>query len=107
MKRKWIKKAPAVIAFAALGVFLFSGVVMLLWNNILPSVLHVGVITFWQAMGIIALSKILFGGFRRPAMAGGWWRKRMRMKWESMTPEEKEKFRSRMHHCHPYRTEVA
>ena len=98
MKKRWIKKAPFVIAIAALGVFVFTGAVMMLWNSVLPAVLHVSAITFWQAAGILLLCKILFGGFRRP-WHGGRWKHRMFMKWDSMTPEEKEEFRSRMQHC--------
>jgi hypothetical protein len=36
---------------------------MSLWNCLLPEILGVKSITFWQAMGILILSKILFGGF--------------------------------------------
>ncbi len=71
MKRRWMRKIPVIIAIAALAIFSFSGAVMLLWNNILPVVFHIGTITFWQAMGILLLSKMLlllskmlFGGFR-------------------------------------------
>lgn len=68
---------------------------MTLWNNILTPVLGVHVVDFGQALGILILSKILFGGFR-----GGWrsrpgpWNNQMREKWQNMTPEEKEKFKS-------------
>ena len=67
---------------------------MLLWNNILAVVVPVHTITFLQALGILVLSKILFGGFR-----GGWgghrpyWKQRMMQKWNTMTPEEREKFK--------------
>jgi Ca2+/H+ antiporter, TMEM165/GDT1 family len=94
MKKRWIKKVPLVIAIATLGVFVFSSIVMLLWNGILPAVLHVSAITFWQAAGILLLAKILFGGFRgKRAMGCGWRRKAMYMKWQNMTPEEKEQFK--------------
>jgi hypothetical protein len=69
---------------------------MSLWNAILPAVIHVGVITFWQALGILLLSKILFGGFH----GGGWrggrerWKHGMKEKWTNMTPEEREKFKN-------------
>ncbi|HMG09648.1 MAG TPA: hypothetical protein VK609_14145, partial [Mucilaginibacter sp.] len=46
----------AVAAFLSL----ISFVVMQLWNHLLPDILHVGVITFWQAMGLFVLCKILF-----------------------------------------------
>lgn len=81
----------AVIA----GFSLFSFLVMTLWNAILPSITSVSKITFWQAMGLLVLSKLLFG---RIGPGGGWRRHRgnwhtMREKWASMTPEEKAKLR--------------
>ena len=90
----FIRKIPFVIAIAALGIFVFSSVVMLLWNGIIPSVFHLDAITFWQAAGMLLLAKILFGGFRGRGWHGGGWRqKRMFMRWQNMTPEEKEKLR--------------
>ena len=53
---------------AAAFLSLVSYIVMQLWNNLLPEVIHVGTITFWQAMGIFILCKILFGFGR---MGGG------------------------------------
>lgn len=78
-----------VVAFISL----FSFIVMKLWNAILPDVLHVSTINFWQAIGILVLSKILFGGF------GGWghkkqeWKRKMQDKWQHMTPEERNRFK--------------
>ena len=56
-------------------VLLLGGAVQYLWNNILPPVIGVGVLTFWQAVGLLVLCRLLFGGFRggRP---GGWTGKR-------------------------------
>lgn len=95
MKRAFSeKKFLGFILIALAGTALFSFVVMMLWNNILTPVLGVRVINFAQALGILILSKILFGGFGR-----GGWRGRGRYwnavpeKWQSMTPEEKEKFK--------------
>lgn len=82
------------IILAALAVFVFGSVVMLLWNNILSPVLNISTITFAQALGILILSKILFGGFR-----GAWgprryyWKRRMMQKWNNMTAEEREKLK--------------
>ncbi|MEO8109720.1 MAG: hypothetical protein ABI594_06810, partial [Ginsengibacter sp.] len=80
------------------AILLFGGVVMALWNAILPAVLGVKAITFLQALGILALSKILFGSFGR---RGGWqggrghqMRANMKEKWSKMTPEEREKFKA-------------
>lgn len=96
MKRNWKRKISYIILAAVAGVFIFTGVVMLLWNAILPAVLHVGLISFWQAMGILVLAKLLFGGFRgRRHMGGMHWKHRMRMRWNNMTDEEKEKYKQR------------
>jgi hypothetical protein len=94
MKRNWKRKIPFIILAVAGGIFVFSGIVMLLWNGILPSVIHVGAITFWQAMGILLLAKILFSGFRGRRHFGGWrWKKHMYMRWQNMTDEERAHFR--------------
>lgn len=75
--------------------FLFSWGLMALWNAVLPSAIPaIHPIGYWQAMGIFLLSKILFG------FGGGWGRKKQRMrnrmedKWNTMTPEEREQFRT-------------
>lgn len=95
MKREfWARRILFFILIAALAILFFGGIVMLLWNNVLAAVTNVHTITFVQALGILVLSKILFSGFR-----GGWgprryyWKQRMAQKWNSMTPEEREKFK--------------
>lgn len=89
----WVKKIAGftVLAIAAMAVFGF--IVMSLWNNILVAVLHVSAVTFWQALGILVLGKILFGGFNGGCgrNRGGHWKKEMQEKWQGMTPEEREK----------------
>ena len=52
----------AIIA-AIIFVLLFGYIVMWLWNWLMPDVLGLTSITYWQAVGILALSKILFGSF--------------------------------------------
>jgi membrane protein required for beta-lactamase induction len=60
-----------ILKFSVIGVLiltLLSFVVMRLWNWLTPTLFGWHVITFWQALGVLILSKILFGGFRgRPA----------------------------------------
>lgn len=53
----------AGFALAAVLAFVFGGVVMLLWNHILPDLLGTRLITFWQSVGLILLARILVGGF--------------------------------------------
>jgi hypothetical protein len=50
------------IVGAVIIAFLFGYFVMLLWNWLLPPLVHVGTINYWQAFGIVILAKILFGG---------------------------------------------
>jgi hypothetical protein len=96
--RLHFRKKFIFIPFIAAGVLaLVSYVVMLLWNNLLPDVLHTGTITYWQAMGIFVLAKILFG-FGRGGRGGGgapWMRHKME-RFKNMSPEEQERFREQM-----------
>lgn len=98
MKKFWFKRVGMFLVFFIAAVLLFGTIVMWLWNAILPVVLGVKTINFAQALGILLLSKILFGGFGR---SGGWrggrghqWKNRMQEKWATMTPEEREKFQA-------------
>lgn len=56
------KKIGLFILFPPLLLFAITGIVMWLWNLLLPEIIGVKAINFWQAMGILVLSKILFGG---------------------------------------------
>ena len=96
MKKFWIKKVLMFIAFFITAALLTGFVVMGLWNAILPAVLGVKAITFIQALGILLLSKILFGGFRGGChdRGGQQWKMKMQEKMGGMTPEEKEKFKA-------------
>jgi predicted membrane chloride channel (bestrophin family) len=96
MKRHWILRGFKVLSFVALAAAVFSFVVMELWNWLMPVVFGLHAISFWEALGLLVLSKILFSGFRgRPGFAMHW-RQRMMERWEQMTPEEREKFRAGM-----------
>ena len=88
------KKVAGIILVVIAAIAAFTFVVMGLWNAILVPVLHVGTISFWQAAGILVLSKILFGGFRGGGPwrgRGAYWKHGLREKWEQMSPEERER----------------
>ena len=105
-----LTKMILLVPLAILGILIFTaiggGVVMLLWNWLAPALFGLRLITFWQAIGLLALCRILFGGF---GLGGGGHRSgsRRRMegrirervrerideRWEQMTPEERERFR--------------
>jgi hypothetical protein len=98
MKKFWIKKGIMILIFGTAAVLLFGWIVMSLWNGILPLVITgVKTISFLQALGILLLSKILFGGFHggRSRWRGSpAWKEKMKNRWEKMTPEQKEKFKA-------------
>ncbi len=75
---------------------LFGFVTMSLWNWLMPLLFGLRLINFWQAIGLLFLSKILFGGFRGRPRGRSYWKRRMFERWERMTPEEREKFRQGM-----------
>ena|SRR5579872_6906418 len=101
MKRYRLLRALKIALFGTLAVAAVSFLVMGLWNVLMPSIFAVRAITFWQALGLLVLSKLLFGGFRPNPGGGPRWRRRMMERWEQMTPEEREKFKQGMRHgCH-------
>lgn len=83
----------------------FSAITMLLWNWLMPGIFGLEVINFWQALGLLALIRILFGG-----IGGKHWMHRhrhnhhnpIREKWQKMTPEEREEFVRNRHFKHHF-----
>jgi hypothetical protein len=84
------------IFFAVAALAGLSFVAERLWNWLMPVVFGLPSITFWQAIGLLVLSKILFGGFRAGPGGHRFWRRKMMERWEAMTPEEREQFRQGM-----------
>ena len=98
--KRIVGKIMLFVVLMPVVMFLFVEAVLHLWNWLMPAIFHLPVIGFWQALGLMVLSWILLGGRRG---MGGWrphnrgrWGKRMRERWEEMTPEEREKFREWM-----------
>jgi hypothetical protein len=91
---RWSLRGVAVFAAVIAVVTLLALAVMLLWNSLVPVLFRGPPLEYWQALGLLLLSRILFGGLRP---RGGWhghWRQRMwRERWESMTPEERARLR--------------
>jgi len=97
MRGRRIFRGLKIVVFVALAVTVFSFVVRALWNWLMPALFGLHLISFWQALGLLVLSKILFGGFRgRPGFAMHW-RERLMERWEQMTPEERDKLRAGLH----------
>ena len=104
-KLLWI--APFGLVAIALFIFIGGSVVQGLWNWLTPALFGWREITFWQAVALLALSRILFGGFGRHGGGGGM-RMRMRERMtdrmvermgervDEMNPEERERIRQRI-----------
>lgn len=103
MRKKWwiaLVAPPALALFA----WVFGEIVMRLWNWLLPGLFGWHVITFWQALGLLVLCRILFGGFGNGGGKGRGRRNREKQKiWEALTPEEREQLRQRVgKRCGPF-----
>jgi len=111
MRERWISMGFKVALFLTIAIAGFGQAVLHLWNWLMPSLFGLHAITFWQAVGLLALSWILFGGWRgfggRPVDRSRKLR-RMMERWDQMSPEEREKFRAGMRHrCHQSEQPVA
>lgn len=99
------KRFLKIFVVGALCLLLLGTVTMLLWNWLVPLLFKGPPITFWQALGLFVLSKILFGswgGGRCRNGGGPGWKNRYVEKLAAMTPEERERFKRRMSEkwCH-------
>jgi hypothetical protein len=74
----------AIVAFVVLG----GEIVRLLWNWLLPTLFGWPRIGFWQALGLLALCRILFGGLGMRPSPGP--------KFRGMSDEQRRRFRDRM-----------
>jgi len=108
MRRYRFLRVLKILVIVTVAVTVFSFVLMHLWNWLMPAIFGLHAVSFWQALGLLVLSKILFGGFRgRPGFAMHW-RERMMERWEQMTPEEREKFRTGLRGgCGPFGASTA
>jgi hypothetical protein len=108
MRRRFIFFAPIAIVGVAVFIALGGLVVRGLWNWLLPPLFGFHTIEFWQALGLLLLTRILFGGLSMRRGRGGHFRERWRHRfgggladrvgdrWDRMTPEERELFRQRV-----------
>jgi hypothetical protein len=102
MKLFWI--APLALLGIALFLLLGGEIVKWLWNWLLPPLFGWREITFWQALALLALCRILFGGHGLHGSNRSGVRRRIGERIEQrigertahMTPEEREQFRERM-----------
>jgi hypothetical protein len=99
MKRKWFFIVPLAILAMLLIAVIGGEIVLRLWNWLLPPLFGWRQIHFWQALGLLTLCRILFGGSRWRGSGRSSFRRRMAQRWNQRTPEEREQFRQRMREC--------
>lgn len=92
------RKKGFFIIIPLILVFGLTAIVMWLWNaTLVGAVSGISAISYWQAMGLLVLSKILFGGFPGKGRPGGG-RHCRKGPWqqggEHLSPEEKEQFKA-------------
>ena len=73
--RYFLARAVKIVAIVAVVLAVVGCVAMSLWNWLVPALFSGPMITYWQALGLIVLSRLLFGGLHR---SGGPWRLRVR-----------------------------
>jgi hypothetical protein len=92
---KWILRILGITALVAFAFIAFGYVTMHLWNWLMPYLFNLPKIDFCMAIGLVVLSKIIFGSMRIRGGSGHWGHKKYwKAKWESMTPEEREQFKN-------------
>ena len=97
MRRFRFVRGLKFLVLAAVAVAVFGYGVMWLWNLVVPPLTGWHTLDFWHAVGLLVLSRILFGGWH--GRGGGWhWRHRLHERFEQMSPEERERFRQSMRH---------
>jgi hypothetical protein len=92
MKRNRFLRVLKVVAIGVIGVTIVGQLISHLWNWLTPELFGWHTINFWQALGLFVLSRFFFGGFRGRGFGG----RRMRARWEQMTPEQREQFKQGM-----------
>jgi hypothetical protein len=98
MRKMWWLRGLKFALLAVLAIGLIGAVVMTLWNALLPVLFGWPTIGFWQALGLLLLSKILFGSFRGGRGARMHWRARMAERWAQMSEDERAQFRAGLGH---------
>ena len=86
-----------MILFGVVALGLGGIVVSGLWNGLMPALFELPAITFWQALGLLALSRIFFGSW-----SGRGHKSRCVRGWKDLTPEDRERFGSAMRRHGPW-----
>ncbi len=89
--RRYFIPPLVLIIFAGI-----SALVMVLWNLLMPALFNLPELRFWQAVGLLLLTRLLFG-FGQHHHPFNHKRTSIREKISGMTPEERKEFFRNMH----------
>lgn len=92
-RKRFVAFVPLFVVGGALFVAIGGLVVKLLWNAVLPPLFAWPQVGFWQALGLLVLCRILFGGLGGHGGPRHHVGRRLAERWERMSPEERERFR--------------
>jgi hypothetical protein len=105
MVKRVLLSVAGVLLFALIFIAGFGMAVQQLWNMLMPSLFNLPALGFWQAVGLLALSWILFGSWRG---VGHFGMRRHHGRWAHMSAEERERFRAGIaHRCGGRQTRAA
>jgi hypothetical protein len=109
MRKYWFLHGLKIMLFFVAGGLALGYGFMLLWNWLFPPIFGLAEINFFQAIGLLVISKILFSGFRKWGCGscchgGGQWRRgnwkdKFKEKISSMSPEEQAKIKENFKKC--------
>lgn len=93
MKPRTHKMFVLILVWGTIAIAGFGSAVWQLWNLLVPTLFHLPPIGFWQAVGLMALCWLLFGGWRGAGGLGGGHR---RGRHHMLTDEERAYLRASM-----------
>ncbi len=97
MKTRIVRRILKGVLFVIVATAVLGGIVMGLWNALIPGLFHGPELGFWQAIGLLLLAHILLRGWGPWRYGHGWrhehWRRRMEERLAAMTPEERSRMR--------------
>jgi len=103
---RWTAFGVAATAAMIALLLVVALVVMLLWNRLVPELFRGPTLLYGQALGLLILCRLLFGGLR--GGHGHWRQRRWRERWEQMSPQERAQLReSFLSRCGRGRAEAA
>src|SRR5688572_6658632 len=96
----------AILCIAGFGLFIW--LFQYLWNWLVPGIIGWRAISYWEALGLFILSKMLFKGITWNNNRGSHWNRhwkakwnekwnaKWREKWDTMSPEDRDRFKQKM-----------